>query len=238
MKTITIFIIIIFYSFLCTSQSLYVEYNYKPNFNSYLDAIPSLKESEILYKYSYLISNGIARFSKDSFYIKSFPTAVKSYIESENIYIDLNKSQWMKSRGRYKKGYFLSKELNAKKMETKNWDWSITNEKKIIAGIECVKAVWLQNVAWFTHSLPYQLAPGSRVFNLPGMILQYESPSGTYEAIKISYVNQIVEIPNMKKSTNEKDIELSIYEIKLGDSSSVFSITNNTIRNKWIKINE
>jgi GLPGLI family protein len=84
------------------------------------------------------------------------------------------------------------------------YDWTITNETAVIAGMLCKKATATlpsQSAieAWFTDEIP--LANGPAIYHgLPGLILKVEAAYVTISATKVS----LVENPEIKRWTDSR----------------------------------
>ena len=72
-------------------------------------------------------------------------------------------------------------------------EWEITNEKKVMLGFECTKAVaknedYLISV-WFTDKIPVSSGPAN-YFGLPGLVVWAEDFFRTTQIEKIEYINE------------------------------------------------
>jgi len=74
------------------------------------------------------------------------------------------------------------------------YEWTITNEVAIIAGLTCKKATTttltqpqLPVEAWFTDEIPMANGPGA-FHGLPGLILKIETPVLSIEADKVRFI--------------------------------------------------
>lgn len=83
------------------------------------------------------------------------------------------------------------------------YEWTITNEVAMIAGLSCKKATTttpaqpqLPVEAWFTDEIPIANGPGA-FHGLPGLILKIETPVFSIEAEKVRFVDS----PVIKKPT-------------------------------------
>lgn len=71
-------------------------------------------------------------------------------------------------------------------------NWKLTNEKKIISGIECFKATTtyrgMQWEAWYTTTIQYSFGPW-KLHGLPGLIIQAHDVNKryNYNAVKIEF---------------------------------------------------
>lgn len=99
--------------------------------------------------------------------------------------------------------------------------WEITNESKEILGFTCFKAIPTYNqkygerevnsyakAAWFTPAINKRGGP-LRYSNLPGLILQVESPYATITAVNIKEITENKAVPQIDKKIIT---ELQAYE--------------------------
>lgn len=75
----------------------------------------------------------------------------------------------------------------------KDIDWDITNETKMISGMNCRKAVSKKKAfyitVWFTDDIPISSGPVN-FFGLPGLVVWSEDFSWTTEIEKVAYLDQ------------------------------------------------
>jgi len=124
------------------------------------------------------------------------------------------------------KNYFKFEKLFKKPFYSngtmKDLEWVITNEKKIILGFDCTKAIaknkdYLISV-WFTEKIPVPSGP-SNYFGLPGLVVWSEDFFRTTQIVKIEYIDEkTFSIPNeivKIKSDFEKNKKNSEIQEKL-----------------------
>ncbi len=80
------------------------------------------------------------------------------------------------------------------KGEVGDFQWEITNEKKKINGLNCIKAVAkdkkLMLTAWFTTDIPVSSGP-SVYFGLPGLVVWVEDFFRTTQLESVEYLNDV-----------------------------------------------
>ncbi len=237
---LTVFIIFHFAIYEANSQSLSIVYEaciiQTPEI---LEKIPELSEYNRKSYYSLNIYKSFSKFSRDSTFIISFPDIdFKEVWEFDDIYKDYNKDSWIRHSGRHKEGYGLEKKIS-QITESNNFQWKISQDKQVIAGIECNKAVSPKGyTAWFAPQLPYPDGPQYGVFNLPGLVLSLETPNSKWIAKDIIIHNKIVEVPKLTLVQNERQINLSYDEMRSLGAEKAIIIDKNTPKGKWITFKE
>lgn len=113
------------------------------------------------------------------------------------------------------KFYTSEKTGNHFKVIYDDFEFEITNERKVIKGYNCMKAIVKmkensQNYfAWFTPELPFPYGP-KNVHGLPGLVLTFEDGKGfIYTFKEIDDFDNHVNLPNLKKY---KAISLNDYK--------------------------
>jgi GLPGLI family protein len=199
------------------------------------NALPELSERKIKYCYSLTINKGISKFSRDSIFIESFPATKMNEIWCfEEIYKNYNQDLWIKHSGRYKEGYGLEKKIT-QMVENNNFQWEISQDKQVIAGVECTKAISPKGyTAWFAPKLPYPDGPRYGVFNLPGLVLLLETAQERWLAKKIIMHNKLIQIPDIKLVNGQEGINLSYTDLKGLNDSKVIIIDKNTPKKQWL----
>ncbi len=233
---LTVFIIFHFIIYEAIGQSLSIVYEaYTIQSSEILEKVPQYSDYSSKYYYSLHIHKGISQFSRDSVLIISFPDInFKQVWEFEKIYKDYNKDSWIRHSGRYKEGHGLEKKIS-QIIESNNFQWKISQDKQVIAGMECNKAVSPKGyTAWFAPQLPYPDGPQYGVFNLPGLVLSLETPNSKWIAKDIIIHNKIVEVPKLTLVQNEREINLSYDEIRSLGAEKAIIIDKNTPKGKWI----
>lgn len=191
------------------------------------------------YRYSLTIGNGISRFSQDSVYAVSLPYG-HSYGEFwsfMHIYKDYKNDLYIKSSGLYKTGYAVEKKLSTT-IERRTYNWQITQDTSIIAGVACVKAVSENGkiTVYYAPGLPYSDGPGEGLFGLPGVVLSFEAPHTSYIAQDVFTQEGIIEIPEFKTVISESTIELSIDEMKKLGPERLLIIRGDSPTGVWLKL--
>ncbi len=97
-----------------------------------------------------------------------------------------------------------------------DFSWHILSDKKIISGIECIKAEGTYRgnsfEVWFTNEIPLSFGPW-KFCGLPGLILEAKTRNDEYSfvATKIEHTDTIISLPQVKL----KDVTLKKFlEIK------------------------
>ena len=236
MKIINTLFIVILFSAILVGQKITIVYEAKNHtiHDSALDNIPELADQKVIYKYSLTIYNGQSIFSRDSLFIINYPLNGKEYWTYENIYKDYNDDLWITIGGKYEEGYGLKKNISTL-VKNNNHNWQITEEKKKIAGVECIKAITSNNKsAWYAPSIPYPDGPQYGVFGLPGVVLEYDTGYDIWTATEI-YLNEKKEIKIPDCKMIEAKNNLSYDKLKRLDSDKVIVIGNNNPWNVWLK---
>jgi len=197
-------------------------------------AIPSLPGNSVKYYYSLTIDKGVSKFSRDSLFVASFSNAMKEVWFFEDIYKIYNEDKWIKHSGRYKEGHAWERKIS-KLTESNDFQWKISEERKKIAGIECVKATSYKGyTVWFAPKLPYPDGPRYGIYNLPGLVLSLETAYDKWVAKAILTHNKKIEIPKFELAQDEKSIGLSFDEIKNLSAEKAIVLDKNTSSNQWL----
>lgn len=101
------------------------------------------------------------------------------------------------------------------KVNYDNFEFEITNQRKVIKGYNCMKAIVKVKensqdyFAWFTPELPFPYGP-KNVHGLPGLVLMFEDGKGfIYTFKEIDDFDNHMELPDLKKY---KAISLNDYK--------------------------
>ncbi len=234
----TIFLVLFFLSQNIFSQEItkkvliakYSLYPYSTDFFGFDTDTPSEKKSFDIalrrtkeFKYTLIsdFKSEKAIFTLDTIITKPIKGKESYWIEPENIiyfaYKDSN--TYYKKESIFKHNFYV---INTNDF---SFEWKISNEKKIIAGFNCTKAVSeVRNnkiVAWFTSELPINYSPLG-LYGLPGLVLQAETFFNTITIESIKYsdntnllktrINEYKNTYNNEKVDNE--IEQSILMLK------------------------
>ena len=197
-------------------------------------AMPALSENSIKYYYSLTIDKGVSKFSRDSIIAASFSNDMMEDWFFEDIYKIYNEDKWIKHSGRYKDGYAWERKIS-KLTEGNDFQWKISQERKNIAGIECIKATSYKGYAvWFAPKLPYPDGPRYGVYNLPGLVLSLETAFDKWIAKTIVMSNKNIQMPKFELVQDEKNISLSFNEIKNLSTDKAIILNKNTPNNQWL----
>ena len=219
-----------------SAQSTKITFECIPDYDILALHFPDYTLRDEVFRYSLLIDDKKIKFTLDSFMINLLPPKMAGYINAEEIYIDYRNSKWMKCSGDYKDGYCLAVDLQEKLDETSKRSWQITDDRKLILGMECKKAVFKEDTAWYTESIPIQFNPGDKLFCLPGAVLKYTTNYGKYTAVAIDTVMQKVTWPIFYTTTEEKEIKISSMDLRKNLPKNVYKINRETIKKEWIII--
>lgn len=209
----------------------YILYPYSTEFFNHDSETPNKKKSFDIAlrrtkKFNYtLISN--FKSSKAVFILDSITTTpIKGkesfWIEPEDVVYYAFK----KNNNIYKKETILKNDFYIVKNDF-SYEWEITNERKKIAGFECIKAVSNKRgnkiIAWFTNKIPINYGPLG-LYGLPGLILEAETFFNTITVTNLKYLNSNdtlkKEINIIEKKYNEEkgadEIKESVLLLKKG----------------------
>ncbi len=237
-KTILLFLFIIQGSILKAQQLMIVyEYNRLAVPAEILRFVPQMAEEKTIMRFSLYINKGKSVYSSDSIYIdQDLPRKSFSPWYFKRIYKDYNEDLWVENSGTLKKGYCLEMNINELKKKYAFLDWVITKEKMSIAGVECVKAISNSgNLAWYAPGIPYPDGPEHGVFNLPGLVLWYETPYHQWKAVKTSLEKREIKAPDCILDKNEKKIRMDEMELEDLKYESAIKIDKNTPLKQWLK---
>lgn len=197
-------------------------------------AMPGLPENNIKYYYSLTIDKGTSKFSRDSVFIGSFSNNMKEVWFFEDIYKKYNEDKWIKHSGRYKDGHALERKISSL-IGSNDFQWKITQEKKNIAGIECIKATSYKGyTVWFAPKLPYPDGPRYGIYNLPGLVLSLETAYDRWVAKSIIMNNVKIQMPKLELVQDEKIIILSFNEIKNLSAEKAIVLDKSSPNNQWL----
>jgi GLPGLI family protein len=198
-----------------------------------LKAMPTLSGNSVKYYYSLTIDKGVSIFSRDSLFAASFSSEMKEVWFFEDIYKIYNEDKWIKHSGRYKDGYAWERKIS-KLAESNDFKWKISQERKNIAGIECVKATSYKGyTVWFAPKLPYPDGPRYGIYNLPGLVLSLETAFDKWVAKTILVHNKKIQMPKFEFVQDEKSISLSFDEIKNLSTEKAIVLDKNAPSNRW-----
>lgn len=91
-------------------------------------------------------------------------------------------------------------------------NWKLTNEKKMISGMECFKATTtfrgIQWEAWYTTTIPYSFGPW-KLHGLPGLIIQANDVNKryNYNAVKIEFKKNVISNKKLTELVSENIAE-------------------------------
>ncbi len=95
----------------------------------------------------------------------------------------------------------------------KPFEWVITDETKVIAGWNCIKAERKdkpQIYAWFTTDVPITYGPND-CFGLPGMVVLYHRFTSVYTLEEITTAKKFPELPKGGKKISEEELTRKMY---------------------------
>lgn len=129
---------------------------------------------------------------------------VKSVGMANNIFIDTAKDSIIAQKAIVDK-MFLIKDIYIPN------EWTLTDEKKVINGKECIKATAAGNIpvtAWFTTEIPLGVGPMGYL-GLPGLIIQLDTPTYSYVLQQMVELEKCpsFEIPTKGKVVTQKEFD-------------------------------
>lgn len=223
------------------SQQLLIVFEHNPISlpSEILMHVPELQNQKIISRYSLYINNGRSEYTKDSLFLdQDKPFSGFSPFHFKKIYKDYNNDLWIENSGVLKKGYCLLRSISNLKKKYEFFDWEITDEKKSIVGMECIKAIAKNgNVAWFAPGIPYPDGPEDGVFNLPGLVLSYETPYHQWKAVESSFNKRSLVHPTCTLETDEDKTRVPVFDLKNQSLEEHIRIDKNTPLKKWISFN-
>jgi GLPGLI family protein len=241
MKTLPFNLILFFLVSSCisvTAQSLKVVYHRTSatDMSELSPELSKLSQRKVTHIYSLTIFNGISRYSLDSIFIFHDQSGFKQYCPYQVIYKDYNKKLWLEESARYKEGYLYEQNLDQMREGNARWQWTITDEQKIIAGILCTKAVAREeHIAWFASDIPYLDGPFYGVFNLPGLVLSYENRVGKWTALSVHFGAKPIILPTGQRFNKKSAIDLPYNEWMALGKDKVIVIDSQTPQKTWLK---
>lgn len=202
--------------------------------------MPERAGDKVNYRTSLHIANGQSKYSRDSVFVMGIASQGTEYWHYETIYKDYNRKLWLVESGRYREGHILQKDLGTlREKDRASQSWSITAAHKLIAGIDCIKAVSEHgDVAWYAPSIPYPDGPQYGVFNLPGLVMEYETELYKWVAVSVHFGKQEISLPEGEWSSEERNIERSYQEIMSLNRSESIVINAKTPLQTWIKFEQ
>ncbi len=237
MKEIIIILIGFFVSLKIYTQNLTIVYESFPKYSEeMIEALPNLALEKNKYRYSLQLNSERSVFMRDSVLI------VEPYVQSrveiwqfEKIYKNHKTDKWLKISGGYKDGYGYERSISELN-KNNNFQWSKTGVEKEILGFKCVEVVYGDKSAFYAIKIPIPDGPKYGIFGLPGLVLEYEDESGFWKATSIKYSNNTnIIFPNVKTTSKESKIKISVFDLKHLPESKAIRIDNTTPINEWIK---
>ena len=102
------------------------------------------------------------------------------------------------------------------KSSISDYDWKYSDDTDTILGYLCHSAYYFikgkKTTAWYTQEIPIMDGP-KKLSGLPGLILKYETSSGTTWATAVNILDPkttTVEIPEVKTTISKEDFRKSI----------------------------
>lgn len=232
-------LMMILYFVICKIEGQNLTVVYESYMTGGLQNLPQMasiiSEHKVKYFYSLTIDGGISKFSRDSIFVASFPKdGMQEIWTFEDIYKNYSKDLWIKNSGRYKEGYGFEKKISqivAKSI----FKWQIYQDSQVIAGIKCIKAVSSDSyTVWFAPKLKYPDGPSPECFNLPGLVLSFETPDFKIVATKVLMDHNKVQIPALKLVQNDIEINVSYDNLAALGPKKVIVMNKDTPKQKWL----
>lgn len=186
------------YSQSATEKIIIVKYSLYPYSTEYFDHdsdTPSDKKSFDIalrrtkeYKYTLMsdFKSEKAVFYLDTVINRPIKGKESYWIEPENVV----SFSFKKDNNYYKKESVFNNNFYVFNTRDFSYDWTITNENRVIAGFNCTKAISnVKNnkvIAWFANDIPINYSP-LNLNGLPGLILEVENFFNTITIESISY---------------------------------------------------
>jgi GLPGLI family protein len=227
-------------SFKAYTQKLVIVYEHQQiNYpEEILRFAPQMADEKNISRYSLCMNNGRSLYTRDSIYLADEkPRNSRSFISYRRIYKDYNSDIWVENSSRLKARYCLKKKLNDLKNDYNYFNWHITAEKKIIAGIECVKATSINGTfVWFAPDIPYPDGPDHGIFNLPGLVMWYETSYHQWKAVYTFFDERDLQLPECTLEENEEKIKLTELESKDLSAEECIRLNKDTPLKQWIRL--
>ena len=239
MKTTILILLNIFIGLLLTGQDLNIQYECYSKHPQIDDPnIPILSGMKNKYRYSLKIKSNYSIFSRDSLML------VEAYAQNafevwctEQIYKNYKTDEWLQISGQYVDGFGYLRKISELTANNK-FQWKSTNKTKLICDFVCLQVESGNKIAWYAKEIPIADGPKFGIFGLPGLVLEYEDPSGHWVAKSVSFYDLgKIELPNVQTTKNESQIKLSVYDLKELSAEKAIKISSNTPINKWVTFN-
>jgi len=176
-------------------------------------------------------------FTKDSILLIDSITDNKTmWVYSNQYYKDFENDLFVQTSGSFKQNHCYSDKLSSLYREQAKF-WTYSDEKKNIINFQCKRAIAGDQIAWYSDQINVKDGPSYGTYGLPGLILELESESGIYTAIKI--IQSTSKIDFLIPQNQTKD-QMSIYAPISSNSSSgadgtFIKLNKNTPTNTWLK---
>lgn len=222
------------------SQSITIVYDAVAKPDAVKRYTPQRADDRINYRTSLCIANGQSKYSRDSLFVSRLTSQGTEYWYHKTVYKDYNRKLWLEGSGRYQDGYVLRKDLDTLQERSKrSQSWSITEEHKVIAGIDCIKSAdGYKDIAWYAPSMPYPDGPQFGVFNLPGLVMEYETELFKWTAVSVHFGEKTIALPAGEWSRVPSAIERTYQEIMSLDRSESIVVDAETPLGVWIGFGE
>jgi len=221
----------------CFGQNIHIVYEVSPKYSyEIIEAIPSMAKDKHKYRYSLGINSHNSVYKRDSLLIGNrFDHNRVEVWQKQEIYKNRLNDQWLKISAAYIDGTGYERKISDL-ITNNNFEWSKTGTVKEILGFKCIEVVSKDKTAYYARDIPIPDGPKYGIFSLPGLVLEYEDSGGHWVAVDIYFpANLEIRIPNVKTSSKEGDVKLSVFDQKDLPASKAIRIDYTTPVNKWIK---
>lgn len=188
-----------------------------------------------IYRLSLQIKDGKSKYSRDSVLLKKPVDIGVEKWDKRVIFKDYKKNRIVTQSAYFKEGWYHSQKMFDIKFENE-WDWKETGNTKIICDLECIELVDGDEKVYYAPEIAVWDGPYTKMFNLPGLVLEYDSGKSIWLAKNIVYSSDAFEVPTSNLEEDKDLISEQKWKKFLGfDESEAIKISSSTPVNKWLK---
>lgn len=186
---------------------------------------------------SLTIKDGKSLYSRDSVFLRKPPSFGEERWNRRYIYKEYNDDLIITDDAYFKDGWVF-KEKISDRINDQNYKWEDTGRSKLICGVRCNEVTAGVYKAWYAPDIPISDGPFTEIFNLPGLVLQYENGIGKWIAREIIFEAKDFTIPKNKISEVRSEIaHPKWYMLEFTPKEAIF-INSSSPLNKWLKFEE
>lgn len=224
-------VIVSFVSIFLFGQELTVTYDAY----SYNNQYEKENGGDKIYRLSLKIKDGKSKYSRDSVLLrKPVEIGVEKW-DKRVIYKDYDKNKIITESVYFKDGWYHSQKMFEVKLESE-WDWKETGNTKTICNLECIELVDGDEKVYYSPEIPVWDGPYTRMFYLPGLVLEYDNGGSIWRANNIVYSADAFEVPTSNLEEDKDLISKVQWKALFGfDESEAINISNSTPVDKWLK---